>query len=62
MNIKYLKIFHTILLLISSVFFILFFTYDESKTFRGLGSLFCGIMVLVGVIIRKKESKLNQSV
>jgi hypothetical protein len=60
MNVKYLKIFHTLLLLISSVFFILFFTYDESKTFSGLGSLFCGIMVLVEVIIRKKENQLKE--
>ena len=60
MNVKYLKIFHTLLLLISSVFFILFFTYDESKTFSGLGSLFCGIMVLVEEIIRKKENQLKE--
>jgi hypothetical protein len=62
MSIKTYKIIETILLLITLVFYILAFTFDNGKTYHyiALTSLF--VMVLIGKIIKKKEKQLNQSV
>lgn len=60
MDIKTYKIIENILLLISIVFYILYFTIDITKPYENLGFISVGVMVLIGKIIRKKENQLKE--
>jgi hypothetical protein len=62
MNIKTYKIIETTLLLFNILYYILYFTIEIPKPYNNIGFISVGVMLFIGKIIRRKESKLNQSV
>ena len=60
MSIKTYIIIETILLLITLVCYILYFTIDNGKIYHHIGITLFFVMIFISKIIRKKENQLKE--